>query len=116
MTDILPQCTSMRFSTPKTHNSQKIKKFEFSDESLLKQFSFQDSLSKYGVVSFMRTGNNSDRHTRPNLFYPIYWNGKKLSLEKGKGSIKILPINEKGEKKTWRWSQKRFWSVVRQKL
>ena len=27
--------------TPKTHNSQKIKKFEFSDESLLKQFHFK---------------------------------------------------------------------------
>jgi len=85
-----------------------IKKFEFNDESLLQQFPHKDSISQYGVVSFMRTGNNSDRHTRPNLFYPIYWNGKKLSLEKGSGTVKMLPINEKGEEKTWRWSQETF--------
>ena len=85
-----------------------IKKFEFNDESLLKQFPHKDSISNYGVVSFMRTGNNSDRHTRPNLFYPIYWDGKKLSFEKSKRATKILPINEKGEEKTWRWSQDTF--------
>ena len=82
-----------------------IKKFEFNDESLLKQFPHKDEISNYGVVSFMRTGNNSDRHTRPNLFYPIYWDGRNISLEKNKKSIKVLPINERGEEKTWRWSQ-----------
>ncbi|MDD5259480.1 MAG: site-specific DNA-methyltransferase [bacterium] len=85
-----------------------IKKFEFNDESLLEQFPHKDSISRYGIVSFMRTGNNSDRHTRPNLFYPIYWNGKTLSLKRTDDAVKILPINEKGEEKTWRWSQETF--------
>ena len=31
-----------------------------------------DGLSNYHEVSYMRTGNNSNRSTRPNLFYPIY--------------------------------------------
>ncbi len=92
----------------KNNQFAKIKKFEFNEESLEKQFPHSDSLSQYGVVSFMRTGNNSDRHTRPNLFYPIYWDGHKLSLKKSKGAVEVLPINEKGEEKTWRWSQDTF--------
>lgn len=85
-----------------------IKKFEFDDEGLLAQFPFEDAVSKYGVVSYMRTGNNSNRDTRPNLFYPIYWDGKQLSLEKKTGAIKVLPINVRGEEKTWRWSKDTF--------
>lgn len=92
----------------KNKKSAEIKKFEFDDELLLDQFPLKDAISQYGVVSYMRTGNNSDRRTRPNLFYPIYWNGSELSLEKGKGTTEILPINERGEEKTWRWSRNTF--------
>lgn len=83
-----------------------IKKFEHTEENLAKEFPFEDETSNYGLVSFMRTGNNSDRHTRPNLFYPVYVNrDNKLSLVKGSGYTEVLPINEKGEEKTWRWSK-----------
>ena len=92
----------------KNNQFAKIRKFDFNEEAIEKQFPHTDSVSQYGIVSFMRTGNNSDRHTRPNLFYPIYWDGKKLSLKESKGSAKVLPINEKGEEKTWRWSQDTF--------
>lgn len=83
-----------------------IKKFEHTEENLAKEFPFKDEISSYGLVSFMRTGNNSDRHTRPNLFYPIYLSKtKQISIQKLPGYKEILPINEKGEEKTWRWSK-----------
>lgn len=90
----------------KTENAL-IKKFEHTDENLDKEFPLSDEVSRYGLVSFMRTGNNSDRHTRPNLFYPIYVNvdKKEISLEKLTGYKEVLPINPKGEEKTWRWSK-----------
>lgn len=73
-----------------------IKKFEHTEENIAKEFPFKDEISNYGLVSFMRTGNNSDRHTRPNLFYPIYLTkDNKISIEKGSGDKEILPINEK---------------------
>lgn len=58
----------------------------------------------------MRTGNNSNRNTRPKLFYPIYYYPKenKLSLKKAKGAVELLPINEDGEEKTWRWGKQTF--------
>ena len=83
-----------------------IKKFEHTEDNLDKEFPLEDEISRYGLVSFMRTGNNSDRHTRPNLFYPIYLNEKnQISLIKLAGYKEILPINPKGEEKTWRWSK-----------
>ncbi len=83
-----------------------IRKFEHTQENLDDEFPLSDEISRYGLVSFMRTGNNSDRKTRPNLFYPIYVNLEKgISLEKKAGFAEVLPINEKGEEKTWRWSK-----------
>ena len=72
----------------------------------------KDSISAYHEVSFMRTGNNSDRHTRPNLFYPIYVNVQEheFSLEEKEGFLEVLPINKAGEEKTWRWEKKTFLS------
>lgn len=69
-----------------------------------------DDISAYAEVSFMRTGNNSTRETRPNLFYPIYYDPstQKLSLEKSKNSVELLPVNEANEEKTWRWGRETF--------
>ena len=69
-----------------------------------------DEISAYHEVPYMRTGNNSDRHTRPNLFYPIHLDKKtgEYSLESTAGSVEILPINNNGEEKTWRWSRETF--------
>jgi adenine-specific DNA-methyltransferase len=87
----------------------KIKHFTFTEEEIEK-FDKEDEISRYNEVSFMRTGNNSNRDTRPNLFYPIYLSEKtgELSLDEKKGMIKVLPINVRGEEKTWRWGQETF--------
>ncbi len=92
----------------KNKNLAEVKKFEFNEEALLSQFPHKDEISNYGVVSYMRTGNNSDRNTRPNLYYPIYARNGELSLKKERGSIEIFPINVRGEEKTWRWSKGTF--------
>ncbi|MBE8233062.1 MAG: site-specific DNA-methyltransferase, partial [Endozoicomonadaceae bacterium] len=69
-----------------------------------------DNISNYHEVSYMRTGNNSDRNTRPNLFYPIYVDVKQqiFSLDSKDGFEKVLPINSSNEEKTWRWEKETF--------
>jgi adenine-specific DNA-methyltransferase len=83
--------------------------FELTDDDI-DQYNKNDDISAYNETSFMRTGNNSNRETRPNLFYPIYYYPKtnKLSLDKRREAIKLLPINEGGEEKTWRWGKETF--------
>lgn len=86
-----------------------LKNFKFSDEDL-KQFNKKDEISSYSETPYTRTGNNSNRHERPNLFYPIYFNleTEELSLKASKSSVEILPINNTGEEKTWRWGKETF--------
>ncbi len=84
--------------------------FSYSEDDL-KQYNREDTISAYAETSFMRTGNNSDRITRPNLFYSIYYNQdtQELSLEKENDDfIELLPINSSGEEKTWRWGKDTF--------
>jgi adenine-specific DNA-methyltransferase len=83
--------------------------FELSDDDIA-AYNQVDGISAYNTTGFMRTGNNSTRVSRPNLYYPIYYNPKNnsLSLEEKKGTIKLLPINEAGEEKTWRWGKETF--------
>ena len=69
------------------------------------QYKQYDDISAFSETSFIRTGNNSKRTERPNLYYPIYYNERlnELSLDKQSGWIELLPINAAGEEKTWRW-------------
>jgi len=72
-----------------------------------KQYRKSDDISPFAETSFIRTGNNSKRTERPNLFYSIYYNEKenKLSLDKQKGWEELLPLNKDKEEKTWRWGK-----------
>ncbi len=83
--------------------------FDLTDEER-GRYKKSDDLSSYSEASFMRTGNNSTPRERPKLFYPIFYNPKtqKLSLKKAKGWVELLPINEAGEEKTWRWGTATF--------
>ena len=38
-------------------------------EEHIKQFNKKDEISPYALTGYMRTGNNSNRHERPNLYY-----------------------------------------------
>lgn len=74
------------------------------------QYKKEDDISPFAETSFIRTGNNSKRTERPNLYYPIYYNEKtnELSLTKSKGWEELLPLNNDGEEKTWRWGKETF--------
>lgn len=74
------------------------------------QYKKADDISPFAETSFIRTGNNSKRTERPNLYYPIYYNEKtnELSLTKSKGWEELLPLNNDGEEKTWRWGKETF--------
>jgi len=87
-----------------------INNFIATDEDIL-QYNKTDEISKYTLTGYMRTGNNSNKFERPNLFYSIYVNPKnlKLSLDKNNDfNIELLPINGDGDEKTWRWGKETF--------
>lgn len=89
--------------------SAEIGLFPFTQEDLA-AYNKSDGVSNFSTVSYMRTGNNSKKHERPNLHYPIYCNPNtlELSLEPNDGWIMVLPITPNGEEKTWRWGKETF--------
>lgn len=70
-------------------------------------FSFEDEISKYRLLPLQRSGSNSRRINRPNLYYPIYYNvkTKEISLQKTKNFIEIIPIDSSGNERVWRWGK-----------
>ena len=83
--------------------------FDLTEEDINK-YNLEDEISNYLLVTYMRGGNNSDRHTRPTMFYPIYYDPKtdQLNIAKTSSSIKLLPINNSGDEKVWRWGKETF--------
>ena len=88
----------------KNKDSALLKNFELS-EVKKKEYNKIDDRGKYKIISFQRTGSNSNRTDRPNLFFPIYYNENhnKFSLQEYKGYKKILPIDKENNEKCWRW-------------
>lgn len=93
----------------KNKDNAHVQDFEL-NENDKRQYSKFDDISYYAETSYIRTGNNSKRTERPNLFYSIYYNSDtdELSLKKSKGAIELLPLNKDKDEKTWRWSQSTF--------
>ena len=83
--------------------------FELTDKEI-DTYKMRDDISNYLLVTYMRGGNNSDRHTRPKMFYPIYYNIKteKFDSIQTKDTIKLLPINNSGDEKVWKWGKETF--------
>jgi adenine-specific DNA-methyltransferase len=71
----------------------------------LSQFKLSDKDGNYKLRGFRRSGSNSRRIDRPKLFYPIYYDSKsgKLYLDKKKDTIELLPVDEQGVERCWRW-------------
>ena len=95
----------------KDADSAEVGLFNLSDSDIA-SYKKTDGISNYSTVPYTRTGNNSRRFERPNLFYSIYVNPEtlKLSLEYIEGWHEVLPIAADGEEKTWRWGQDPFLS------
>ena len=79
-------------------------------EDDIKTFKYKDEKGAYRLREFRRSGSNSKREDRPNLFYPIFFNPdtQELSLEEKEGYVKILPIDPKGVERVWRWNPSSF--------
>ncbi|URA09245.1 DNA methyltransferase [Thermospira aquatica] len=82
------------------------------DEQELKQYKYEDEISRYKLVPLRRTGSNSTPDKRPNLYFPIFYDpkNKQISLEKKSGYIEILPIGADSIKRVWRWSKEKILS------
>ena len=80
-------------------------------------FKRKDSIGDFEERELRNRNPKYGRFNRPNLFYPIYINPKKMdscgyspvSLKKSNlFSQEILPLNSEGEESCWRWSTKKF--------
>jgi adenine-specific DNA-methyltransferase len=97
-------------------------------EDQMARFSEQDAKGPYEWRNLRREGSNSDRDARRALYYPIYINKGKIRVprmswdelaqewiveEQPKpGEQVVLPDNEDGVQKTWRWE----WETVMDSL
>lgn len=73
------------------------------------QFKEHDEISAYKRVPLRKTGKNSRREDRPNMYYPIYYhvetNEISLAPPNPASWIQILPLDSSGREGRWRWSQ-----------
>lgn len=83
--------------------------FDMSEE-FKNEYNKNDEISNYKEVSLQKTGKNSRRIDRPNMYYPIYYSEKtkKFSLEQFNDSIEIFPSQINGEEGCWRWGKNKF--------
>ena len=79
-------------------------------DTYLEEFKFSDGISNYKLVPLRKTGKNSRREDRPNMYYPIYYHPelKVFSENPGSGFIKILPKDSEGNAGRWRWGNEKF--------
>ena len=74
------------------------------------QYKKYDEFGSYKLRGFRRSGSNSRREDRPNLYYPIYINEKtnEMKIQYFNGSVELLPIDDKGIERCWRWNAETF--------
>ena len=90
----------------KNKSLAKIYSFNLSEDKKTR-YNKEDEYGKYSEMSLQRTGDGSKRKDRPNLFFPIFYNENtgEISLDKKTGLIEILPIDDEGIERRWRWGK-----------
>lgn len=80
------------------------------DDAYLSEFKLRDEISRYKEVGLKKTGKNSRRADRPNMYYPIYYSAQsgKFSLTNMPGSVEIFPLDSAGAEGRWRWGKETF--------
>ena len=76
-----------------------------------RNFKYRDGYGNYKLNGFMRRGDNVRKEDRPNLFYAIFYDRitNQTHLEsQSDNDIKILPIDDQGTEKCWRWGKDTF--------
>ncbi|WP_062329041.1 DNA methyltransferase [Treponema endosymbiont of Eucomonympha sp.] len=76
----------------------------------ISQYKDADIYGRYKLRGYRRSGANSRKEDRPNLFYPIYIskNYGVLTAQYKEGYITLLPIDDKGIERCWRWNAETF--------
>jgi adenine-specific DNA-methyltransferase len=75
-------------------------------KSVATKLTGKQQITTKDVLSELRkTGDNDKREDRPTMFFPIYYNNDKLSLEYTSGAIEITPKRPNGTDSRWRWSR-----------
>ncbi len=80
------------------------------EDELGQKYKKFDGDSAFRELPFKRSGSNSKRADRPNLFYPLYYSevNNELSLEmKDETFVEILPLDSNGEERVWRWGREK---------
>lgn len=74
------------------------------------EYKFFDDISNYKEVPLRKTGKNSRKIDRPNMYYPIYYDNQcnTFSLEYNKNLIEIFPTDSQGNPGRWRWGKSTF--------
>lgn len=74
------------------------------------EYKFSDDISNYKEVPLRKTGKNSRKIDRPNMYYPIYYDNQcnTFSLEYNKNLIEIFPTDSQGNPGRWRWGKSTF--------
>jgi len=90
-------------------NKAKINDLKLEDHEL-KEYKYEDNISRYKLVPLRRTGSNSTPDKRPNLCFPIYYNPDidDISLEEKEGYVKIMPMGANSVMRVWRWSKEKI--------
>jgi len=81
---------------------------EVSDE-IRATYKFFDEEKKelYRLLPLRKSGTNSRKEDRPNMFYPLFVDPetRKVSVTKTKGSVEVLPMFPDGREGRWRWGK-----------
>lgn len=82
------------------------------DDEYEKEYKYKDNISNYKEVGLRKTGKNSKRNDRPNMYYPIYFNidtGEIYTEKKNYyNEVEIYPLDDNGNEGCWRWGKETF--------
>jgi adenine-specific DNA-methyltransferase len=80
------------------------------NEEYQAEFSLKDNISNYKEVGLQKTGKNSRRIDRPNMYFPVYYQPEPsaFSLDKVDGMVEIYPTPINGADGCWRWGKEKF--------
>ena len=71
------------------------------------KFFDEDKKELYRLLPLRKSGTNSRREDRPNMFFPLFVDpvSRKVSTTKFMGSVEVLPMFPDGREGCWRWGR-----------
>ena len=82
------------------------------------RYPYTDSRGNYKTVLLRKWGDAALRSDRPNMFYPIYYNGKEYSLDNSLDGevVAVYPMLDSATEGRWRWGMDSMADAVNQGL